>query len=155
MSALSFSRSKIVSVERINPSTLKAHGKLDDYIYGMEIDVEVDITSFKITAINGKMYRITTSECTRALSVLQNAVSMDITEKDFARTVNRVIGRAGCLHLGSILIECCDSILQAAIFSDLEKEGFKFMNMSDSYAKEKAATVPGLKNSCLAYSEEQ
>lgn len=132
---------------------MKAHGFLEDYIYCMEIDVEVDIATFKIAAISGKMNRITTSECHRAIAVLQNAVGLDITEKDFARTVNRIIGRAGCLHFGSLLAECCDSIMQAAIFSDLEKDGFKYMEINESYAKEKAGTIPGLKNSCLAYTD--
>ncbi|RPJ64222.1 MAG: DUF2889 domain-containing protein [Dehalococcoidia bacterium] len=151
MSALSFSRSKLVAVENKDANTLKAHGFLEDYIYCMEIDVEVDITSFKVTAISGRMNRITTSECHKAIAVLQNAVGLDITEKDFARTVNRIIGRAGCLHFGSLLTECCDSIMQAIIFSDLEKDGFKYMEVNKSYAKDKADTLPGLKNSCIAY----
>jgi len=156
MSALSFSRSKLVAVQRSSANTLTAHGVLDDYIYGMEIDVEVNIRDFRIAVVTGKMNRVTTSECHRALSVLQNAVSICITEKDFARTVNRVIGRAGCLHLGSLLVECCDSILQAAIFSDLEKSGFNYSDENYSqYAKEKMETVPGLKNSCIAYAADQ
>jgi hypothetical protein len=152
MSALSFSRSKLVAVENKDANTLKAHGFLEDYIYCMEIDVEVDATSFKISAISGRMNRITTSECHRAIGVLQNAVGLDITEKDFARTVNRIIGRAGCLHFGSLLVECCDSIMQAIIFKDLEKDGFKYMEVDKSYARDKADTLPGLQNSCIAYS---
>jgi len=154
MSALSFSRSKLVGVEKKDANTLKAHGFLEDYIYCMEIDVEVDVTSFKITAISGQMNRVTTSECHRAIAVLQNAVGLDITEKDFARTVNRVIARAGCLHFGSLLVECCDSIMQAIIFNDLEKDGFKYMEIDKSYAKDKAGTLTGLKNSCIAYTDQ-
>jgi hypothetical protein len=153
MSALSFSRSKLVSVERNSEHILKAHGVLDDYIYSMEMDVAVSIQDYKIVSIDGKMNRITTGECHKALAVLQNAIGMDITDREFARTVNRVIGRAGCLHLGALLVECCDSILQAAIFSDLEKSGFKHIELNASqYATERMAKTPGLKNSCLAYS---
>ena len=134
---------------------LKAHGVLDDYIYSMEIDVAVNTGDFKIVSIDGKMNRITTSECPRALAVLQNAVGMQITDREFARTVNRVIGRAGCLHLGALLVECCDSILQAAIFSDLENSDLKTAIDPSQYAKGKIKVVPGLMNSCLAYSAEQ
>ena len=156
MSALSFSRSKLVAVERSSENILKAHGVLDDYIYGMEIDVEVNLSDFKIITIGGKMNRVTTSECHRALTVLPNANGMDITERDFPRTINRIIGRAGCLHLGNLLVECCDSILQAAIVSDLEQSGFKYMELNASqYAIARVAKIPGLKNSCLAYSEDQ
>ena len=124
---------------------------LEDNIYAMEIDVTVNTGDFKIVSIVGKMNRITTSECHKAEAVLQNAVGMNITDREFARTVNRVIGRAGCLHLGALLVECCDSILQAAIFSDLENSGLTTSDNAAQYAREKAKVVPGLENSCLAY----
>ncbi|MBN1375593.1 MAG: DUF2889 domain-containing protein [Dehalococcoidia bacterium] len=153
MSALSFTRSKLIGVERKDANIFKAHGFLEDYIYCMEIDIEVDISSFKISAISGQMNRITTSECHKAIPILRNAIGLDITQKDFSRTVNREVGRAGCLHFASLVTECCDSILQASIFSDQEKEGFKYMDRDgDKYAGEKIAAMPILKNSCVAYS---
>jgi hypothetical protein len=155
MAALSFSRSKLVGVETSGANTLKAHGVLEDNIYAMEIDVTVNTGDFKIVSIGGKMNRITTSECHKAVAVLQSAVGMNITDHEFARTVNRIIGRAGCLHLGALLVECCDSILQTAIFSDLENSGLKTSNNPSQYAREKMKVVPGLENSCLAYSSEQ
>jgi hypothetical protein len=151
MAALSFSRSKLVGVETSGANMLKAHGVLEDNIYAMEIDVTVNTGDFKIVSISGKMNRITTSECHKATAVLQNAVGMSIADREFARTVNRVIGRAGCLHLGALLVECCDSILQAAIFSDLENTGLRTSSNPAEYAHEKAKAVPGLENSCLTY----
>jgi hypothetical protein len=151
MSALSFSRSKLVGVETSGENMLKAHGVLEDNIYAMEMDVTINLKDFRIAAISGKMNRITTSECHRALDILQNAIGMEITDREFARTVNRVIGRAGCLHLGALLVECCDSILQAAIFKDIENPSAPYKGNPAEYAAQKMKTVPNLEGSCLTY----
>jgi hypothetical protein len=54
MSTLTFARSKIVGVECPDENTFLAHGILDDYVYALELDVELKLPDFKITNIQGR-----------------------------------------------------------------------------------------------------
>ena len=150
---LTFSRSKLVGVERSKENVFLAHGVLDDYIYAMELDVEVKLPDFEIININGRFKRFTTTECEKAIPQLRNAIGLRIPEQDFARKVHRVVGKAGCTHFANLLLECCDAIMQAAIFGDwqeLERKGAALEK--EQYLKEKFKVIPGLKNSCMVYS---
>lgn len=151
---LAFTRSKIVGVERPRENVLLAHGVLDDYIYGMEIDVEVKLPDFEIIGIQGKMKRFTTTECEKAIPKLQNALGLRIPEEDFVRKVNRVVGREGCTHFANLLVECCDAIMQTAVYADWQ-EGKEKRAAADkeTYLRQKLQNIPSLRSSCMVYSQ--
>ncbi|MFZ5649988.1 MAG: DUF2889 domain-containing protein [Bacillota bacterium] len=147
---LGFSRTKWVGVERSGDNIYLAHGVLEDHIYGMEIDVEVRSPEFTITAISGKMRRITTPECPKAVPALQNAVGMRLDAPDLAGTVNRKVGRAGCRHFANLLLECCDAVLRCALYEKWTGAAVKENSDREKYLKARLEDLPLIKDSCLA-----
>jgi predicted metal-dependent phosphoesterase TrpH len=111
---LKFMRNKLVGVEKKDQDTLVAHGILDDDIYSLEIDVSIRTSNMEILAIDGRWNRWTTPECPRAIPFLQNAVGFCIEEEGFSQKVHKVIGRQACRHYANLLLECCDSVKEAA-----------------------------------------
>ena len=153
MSTLTFARSKIVGVECPDENTFLAHGVLDDYIYALELDVEVKLPDFKITSVHGRWKRYTTPECPKAIAKLQNAVGMRILEKDFTREIRWVVGKEGCTHFANSLLECCDGIVQAAAYGEWkELEEKKAAPEKEGYLERKFAGIPGFKDNCMVYS---
>ena len=110
---LKFTRTKYVGVERPAKDKVVAHGSLDDYIYGMDLDVEFNLPQYEITKISGRMRRYTTPECPKADALLQEAVGMRI-EPGLTNKVKKQIGRAGCRHYATLLLECCHSVIAAS-----------------------------------------
>lgn len=153
MSTLTFARSKIVGIECPDESTFLAHGVLDDYIYGLELDVEVKLPNFEVTSVQGRWKRYTTSECPKALAKLQNAVGLCILEREFARKIRRIVGREGCTHFANLLLECCDGIIQAAAYGEWKESKEKGVaTPKKGYLKKKFESIPGLEDSCMVYS---
>jgi hypothetical protein len=62
MSTLTFARSKIVGIECPDENTFLAHGILDDYVYALELDVEVRLPDLELTSVHGRWKRYTTPE---------------------------------------------------------------------------------------------
>ncbi|MFZ5648801.1 MAG: DUF2889 domain-containing protein [Bacillota bacterium] len=147
---LGFSRTKWVGIERPRDDVFLAHGILEDYIYGMEIDVEVRAPEFVITAISGKMRRITTPECTKAVPVLQNALGLRLDAADLVGTVNRKVGREGCRHFANLLLECCDAVLRCALFEKWPGAAGKGEADRERHLGERLDEIPFIKDSCLA-----
>lgn len=147
---LTFSRSKVVGVERRDKNTFLAHGILDDNIYSMELDVEAKLPLFEIISIEGKMKRVTTEGCEKAIPKLQEAVGMKIGEDEFARNVRRIIGRGGCTHFSNLLLECCDAIVLSAAYGEWDKAQKKGINKAD-FKKQMLDRIPVLKDSCMVY----
>jgi len=150
---LAFTRNKIVGVECPDEKTFLAHGVLEDYIYALDLDVEVKSPDFKITNIQGEYRRYTTPECPKAIPKLQNAVGLCITEEEFARKIRRVVGKEGCTHFANLLLECCNGIIQTATYGEwkqLKEEGAT--PDKEEYLQGKCQSVPGLADSCMVYS---
>ena len=150
---LKFTRTKYVAIERPAKDRAVAHGILDDYLYSMELDVEFSLPEYEITRISGNMKRFTTPECPRADEVLQKAVGMRIAP-GINEKIKKEIGRAGCRHYGTLLMECCNSLICASIGfarQDLEDEGLPAAD--DSIRRRMLETVPTLRGGCMAYSE--
>jgi len=151
---LKFTRTKHVGIERLAKDRVVAHGILDDYIYSMELDVEFSLPEYEITRIDGKMKRFTTPECPRGDEVLQDAVGMRIGP-GIAEKIKKEIGRTGCRHYATLLVECCHSVVSASIGfvrQDLEDEGLPADD--DAVRRRLLETVPTLRNGCMAYSEQ-
>ncbi len=146
---LTFARNKLVGVEYPRENLFIAHGVLDDDIYSMELDVEVEAPHFEIVRINGVMKRITTPECWKAIPKLQNAVGLSLADEDFTSKVNRRVGREGCRHFATLLLECCDTILRAATLREAETGG----DLEDEELhRRQAEKMTLLHKDCLAYS---
>ena len=149
---LKFTRTKHVGIERPSKDTAIVHGFLDDYIYSMEIDVEFALPQYEITRITGRMKRYTTPECPKADDILQKAVGMRI-EPGLTDRVKKEIGRAGCRHYATLLLECCYALLSASIGfagQDLEDEGLPADD--DAVQKRLLEMLPNMQNSCMVYS---
>jgi len=145
---LGFSRTKWVGIERPGENVYLAHGVLEDLIYGMEVDVQVTAPDFVITAVSGKMRRITTPVCPDAVPLLQNAVGLRLDAPDLISTVNRRVGREGCRHFANLLLECCDAVMRCAIFEkwpEAENKGV----VREDYLRQRLEELPFMKNSCL------
>lgn len=153
MSLLAFSRNKIVGVESPEPGILVAHGILDDPVYGLEVDVTVSLPGLTISRIEGRMKRFTTPECPRSVPALQNAVGLSIHSPDFISRVNRVVGREGCRHFANLVAECGDALMQAVAYAGWTGAGGADGAPDKAeFLRQRAAAVPGLANSCMAFS---
>lgn len=150
---LAFSRSKVIGVEHLDGGTFLAHGVLDDNIYGVELDVEIKLPDVEIIRISGIMKRVTSPYCELAIPKLQNAVGLHLSEDEFARKVNRLVGKQGCTHFANLLVECCDAVMQAAIYGEWQflKEKGSTLDKK-GYLAEKLQHIPGLRDSCMVYS---
>ena len=150
MTALTFSRSKLVGIEYLAPDTYLAHGVLDDYIYGLELEVEVKLPNFEIARIEGKWKRYTTPECPKAVSTLQKAVGWCIFEEGFRRKVNRIIWREGCEHFANLLLECCDAMRWCVLYGEWEELKKKGVAPDkEEYLMRKLEDIPSLQDSCI------
>jgi hypothetical protein len=151
---LKFTRTKYVGVERPAKDRAIAHGSLDDYIYGMDLDVEFSLPQYEITRITGRMRRYTTPECPKSDAILQQAVGMRI-EPGLTDRVKKEIGRAGCRHYATLLLECCHAVVSASIGfarTDLEDEGAAVDE--DSVRRRLLEMLPNMRNSCMVYDEQ-
>jgi predicted metal-dependent phosphoesterase TrpH len=117
---LKYSRNKVTNVVIKDADTLAVHGVLDDDIYSLEIDVTIQLSGFKIVALNGKWHRYTTPDCPRAIPLLQDVIGFRIDDEEFKQTVHKIIGRKACRHYANLLIECCDSAKEAALIHKWE-----------------------------------
>ncbi|MHB8157345.1 MAG: DUF2889 domain-containing protein [Desulfocucumaceae bacterium] len=147
---LGFSRTKWVGIERPEENVFVAHGMLEDLIYGMELDVRIEAPDFEITFIEGKMRRVTTPECPRALPLLKNAIGLRASDPGIISEVNRKIGREGCRHFANLLLECCDAVVRCALFE--KWSAGKQAEGREGYLKGRLEEMPFLKNSCRALS---
>jgi hypothetical protein len=150
---LKFSRTKWVGIERPAKNVFLIHGTLEDHIYGLELDLTVKAPELTILNIEGKMRRITTSECAKAIPVLKKAIGLCLTAPDFSRQVNKIIGQKGCRHFANLLLECTDAVFRCALYETweyLQKEGAL---TEDNFRQEVLGNLPFLKESCFAFTD--
>ena len=123
---ISFSRSQVVGAEFPAEDTIRFHGVQEDHIYGMEIVMDVRISSGEILSIRGDMKRYTTFVCPRAIPVLESAVGVSLRKDGWDKRIMREIGRKGCEHFAEIIIECGRSLetalLSRALWEELKKD---------------------------------
>ena len=141
---LKFARNKLVSIYRKDEDTLLAHGILEDDIYGLELDVNIGLSSLEILSLEGRWKRTENSECPRAIPFLQEAVGFRMGE-GFSQKVRKIIGRKACRHFADILLECCDAAKMAAnvIRWETEKEKRPALRFDDFLSEDtEEATSP-------------
>jgi len=112
---ITFNRSQVITAEFPDEETVRFNGTLEDHIYSMEINMDVNIADGKILAIEGIMKRYTNFVCPQAVPVLQTAIGMSLREDDCERRIMKEIGRKGCEHFAEIIIECGRCLDQAGM----------------------------------------
>ena len=116
---ITFSRSQVIGAEFPDAETIRFNGVLEDHIYSMEINMDVQIADGKILAIEGNMIRYTNFVCPQAVPVLQIAVGMSLREDGWERRIMKEIGRKGCEHFADIIIECGRCLDQGRMDNDI------------------------------------
>ena len=148
---ITFSRSLLVGGEFLNESLLRLHGILEDYIYAMEIQMDIRIPDGIILAIQGWMKRYTTPVCPKAVGFLQRAVGMSLREEGWISKVQREIGRPGCQHFAEILVECGRCLDSARIAKAMGETLKNEPHPSSSQiARSWVGGHPEVQGSCLA-----
>lgn len=125
---LKFTRNKLATVYRKDEETLSVHGILEDDIYGLEVDLDMDLFRMEILSVRGKWNRMENSECPRAIPFLQEAVGFRMDE-DFTRKVQKIVGRKACRHFADLILECCSAAKDAANIIMMEERNQKLPNI--------------------------
>lgn len=107
---LKFARNKLVNTYWKDPDTLMVHGVLDDDIYSLEVNAEIRLPDLVFTRVEGKWHRYTTPECPRALAYIEEAQGLRIDDADVEKKLQKGVGRKGCRHYATLLIECVKSV---------------------------------------------
>lgn len=116
---LKFARNKLITVHRKDSDTLMVHGVLEDDIYGLEVDAEVHIPDLTFLKVAGKWNRHTTPECPRSLIYIHEAEGLPM-DGDIEQKLQKTVGRKGCRHFATLLIECCRVVRETMILLDWE-----------------------------------
>jgi len=148
---ITFSRTMLVGGEFLDGQTLRFHGILEDNIYAMEIQLDVNVSQGTILAVQGQMKRYTTPICPQAVTFLQRAVGISLREEGWISRINREVGQKGCQHFAEILIECgrcLDSVLLSQTIREVRKENPSAA--SHAIARSWVENHPAVQGSCLA-----
>jgi hypothetical protein len=141
---ITFSRSQVIAAEFPDAETVRFNGILEDHIYSMEINMDVQLADGRIMAIEGKMKRYTNFVCPQAVPVLQIAAGLSLREDGWERRIMKEIGRKGCEHFAEIIIDCGRSFDQArlskAMWQALETDpGLDQLEFMEKWLAEQAA----------------
>jgi hypothetical protein len=148
---ISFSRTMLVGGEFLDEQTLRFHGILEDNLYALEIQMDVNLSDRTILAVQGQMKRYTTPVCPQAVAFLQRAVGISLREEGWVSGVNREVGQKGCQHFAEILIECgrcLDSALLSHAVGEARKESPSLS--PQAVARSWVKKHPEVQGSCLA-----
>jgi hypothetical protein len=116
---ITMNRSQIIGAEFPGDDIVRFNGIQEDHIYGMEIQMEVRISSGEILTIAGNMKRYTTDICPNAIPILQTAVGVSLRKEGWDKKIMKEIGRKGCEHFAEIIIECGHCLDSAVLSRDL------------------------------------
>jgi predicted metal-dependent phosphoesterase TrpH len=94
-------------------NTLSVHGVMEDDIYGMEIDLDLELSTLEIRSIQGRWNRMENSECPRAIPFLQETIGFRI-DQDVTQKVQKIVGRKACRHFADLILECFEAVQDAA-----------------------------------------
>ena len=116
---ITFNRSQVIGAEFPDVDTVRFNGVLQDHIYSMEINMDVQIADGKILAIEGIMKRYTNFVCPQAVPVLKTATGISLRQNGWESRIMKEIGRKGCEHFAEIIIECGRCLDQARMTKDM------------------------------------
>lgn len=148
---ITFSRTMLVGGEFLDERRLRFHGILEDNIYAMEIQMEVNLPNGIILEVQGRMKRYTTPVCPQAVAFLQRAVGISLREEGWIPRINREVGQTGCQHFAEILIECgrcLDSALLSQAIGEARQESPPIS--PQAIARSWVKNHPEVQGTCLA-----
>jgi hypothetical protein len=146
-----FSRTMLVGGEFLDARTLRLHGILEDNIYAMEIQMDVNLSDRTILALQGQMKRYTTPVCPQAVGFLQQAVGISLREEGWISRINREVGQKGCQHFAEILIECGRCLDSALLSQTIGKAHVEDPSApSQAIARSWVEDHPEVQGTCLA-----
>jgi hypothetical protein len=146
---ITFSRTLLVGVESVGETALRFHGILEDRIYAMEVEMDVEMPEAVIIRIQGWMKRYTTPVCPKAVDYLQKAVGVSLRDEDWIPKLKREVGQKGCQHFAEILVECGRCLDSARMAQALE-ETLKARPLSSEMTQSWVNDHPEVKGSCMA-----
>jgi len=142
---ITFSRSQLVGAEFTGDDTVRFQGIQEDHIYGMEITMDVRVSTGEILAVTGNMKRYTNYVCPQAIPVLQTAVGISLREKGWDNRIMREIGRRGCEHFAEIIIECGRCLDQVRLSRELYEALRQNPELDEeSFVRERRDTPPAI-----------
>ena len=117
----SFIRNKTVEIWKDQDMVI-VHGILDDDIYALEIEIEINEDGDIISDIKAKWIREENSQCFRAIPPLREIIGRKI-DPDFIETMYRRLSRSSCRHFANLIKEGLLSYLISKRYGYLKKRG--------------------------------
>jgi len=110
-----FARNKLVTVHQEDSRTLAVYGVLEDDMYGLNITARVGLEDLTLQTVDVAWTRYTTPECPRAVAHIKEVEGFSIDD-DIEQKLKKSVGRTGCRHYATLLIECCKVLREAAAY---------------------------------------
>lgn len=119
----------------------------EDPVHFIKLFSKVDKSSRKIMSVEIDFIRCPYPEyCPLSSEVYQNLIGLKI-QSGFNSTIKEIIAKEkGCVHIQELLRELGDSLVQSFFYLNI--------GTSESESRRKELRKRGLKNICLAYSDE-
>lgn len=146
---LQYSRVKSVGVQRQGQDRRVASGVLEDELYAMQCEIAVDWPTLTIESVQARMKRFTTQRCPRAEQVFERAEGWKI-DGELDGRIKKELGRYGCRHMASLMIDCCRTIVRAELAREMRSAreadpGLDTKSFLESFFER----YPGLRNYLL------
>ena len=111
---LSFARSKTLGVQPQGDDAWAAHGRLDDGLYTVDLEVRISRPDLVITRAEGKLVRYTTIRCRQGETFAAKAVG-DALGPELSRKIKDEVGKKGCRHLANLFADLAQAVARAEL----------------------------------------
>ena len=109
---LAYSRTISIGVQKQGEDRRVVSGILEDELYAMAIELAVHWPALTIEALQTRMKRFTTAICRLAERVFAQAAGWKLG-LDLDGKIKKELGRKGCRHMATLMIECCRNLVRA------------------------------------------
>ncbi len=109
---LAYSRTISVGVQKQGEDRRVVSGVLEDELYAMSLELAVHWPSLTIEALQTRMKRFTNARCLLAERVFAQAAGWKLS-LDLDGKIKKELGRKGCRHMATLMIECCRNLVRA------------------------------------------
>lgn len=111
---LSFIRSKTVGVQPQDDDSWMVHGRLDDALYTVDLEVRVSRPDLVIAEAIGSLGRYTTVRCRLGEEYAGRVVGEPLGA-GLDRRLKDEVGKHGCRHLANLFIDCAQAAARAEL----------------------------------------
>jgi hypothetical protein len=106
---IEFARSKTVGVQAQGDDQWTAHGRLDDALYTIDLDVNVRRPDLVVTKAEARLVRYTTYRCPLAEPFAPKAVGQALGS-GLERFIKDEIGKLGCRHMAQLFMDMVQAV---------------------------------------------